>query len=103
MCRPKIYTQSFTPFRCDARSAIEQRNAVKRRGESACSFLNGQSLPLSLQVGLRKKLWRRLSPLRLGYLAWTTKELSVWLAHVCAQVSYISTITRVHARGPRKD
>lgn len=45
------------------------------------------------KVGLRKKLWQKLSPLRLGYLAWNKKELAAWLGHVglkvrCAQNRY---------------
>ncbi|CAM9476973.1 unnamed protein product [Ectocarpus fasciculatus] len=34
------------------------------------------------KVGLRKKLWQKLSPLRSGYLAWNTVELAAWLGHV---------------------
>lgn len=40
-----------------------------------------------LKVGLRKKLWQRLAPLRLGYLAWSRRELSAWLGHVGLRVS----------------
>lgn len=38
------------------------------------------------KVGLRKKLWQKLSPLRLGYLAWSTRDLAAWLGHVGIQV-----------------
>lgn len=34
------------------------------------------------KVGLRKRLWQRLSPLRLGYVAWGKKDLAAWLEHV---------------------
>ncbi|CAM9474885.1 unnamed protein product [Scytosiphon promiscuus] len=37
------------------------------------------------KVGLRKKLWQKLSPLRLGYLAWTPRDLAAWLGHVGIQ------------------
>eukprot|EP00903_Cladosiphon_okamuranus_P010248 g9703.t2 len=38
------------------------------------------------KVGLRKKLWQKLSPLRLGYLAWNKRELAAWLGHVGLEV-----------------
>ncbi|CAM9113797.1 unnamed protein product [Ectocarpus sp. 12 AP-2014] len=34
------------------------------------------------KVGLRKRLWQKLSPLRSGYLAWSKVELAAWLDHV---------------------
>ncbi|CAM9135492.1 unnamed protein product, partial [Hapterophycus canaliculatus] len=37
------------------------------------------------KVGLRKKLWQKLSPLRLGYLAWSTRDLAAWLGHIGIQ------------------
>ena len=39
------------------------------------------------QVGLRKKLWQKLSPLRLGYLAWTKADLAGYLGHLGLHVS----------------
>ena len=38
------------------------------------------------KVGLRKNLWRKLSPLRLGYLAWNKRELAAWLGHIGLEV-----------------